>query len=89
MVGGASYITHDIPPYTLVGGNRATIRGLNIIGLRRRVENKTDLKEIKSSFKKIFHGGVDREVAAKIARESENPYVKNLAGFVLESNLPL
>jgi UDP-N-acetylglucosamine acyltransferase len=40
MIGGASYVTHDLPPFTLVEGNKASVRSLNLIGLRRRLENQ-------------------------------------------------
>lgn len=49
MIGGASVVSHDMPPFTLVEGNRATIKGLNVIGLRRRLENKDDIEEIQEA----------------------------------------
>jgi len=87
MIGGASYVDHDIPPFTLVEGNRASIKGLNVIGLRRRLENKDDIEEIKSIFKKILGEGVDKEIAQEIAATHENEYVKRFAAFVAQSNM--
>jgi UDP-N-acetylglucosamine acyltransferase len=87
MIGGASCINQDIPPYTLVEGNKAEIKGLNVVGLRRRLENKDDIEEIKSIFKKILNKNVDKELAKEIAKTHENNYVKRFAEFVADSNL--
>lgn len=87
MIGGASVVNHDIPPFTLVEGNHATIKGLNVIGLRRRLENKDDIEEIKAVYKRILGDGVDKEVAQKIAATHENDYVKRFAAFIASSNM--
>ncbi|MDA3908883.1 MAG: acyl-ACP--UDP-N- acetylglucosamine O-acyltransferase, partial [Sulfurimonas sp.] len=59
MIGGASCVDHDIPPFTLVEGNRATVKGLNVVGLRRILKNKEDIEKIKSIFKQILGDVVD------------------------------
>ena len=87
MVGGASYVDQDMAPFTLVEGNHATIKGLNVIGLRRRLENKDDIEEIKAIFKKILGDTVDKELAKEIAATHENEYVKRFAAFVATSNM--
>lgn len=87
MIGGASVVTHDIPPFTLIEGNNATIKGLNIIGLRRRLENKDDIEEIKAIYKKVLGDGVDKELAREIADTHENEYVKEFTSFVANSNI--
>jgi len=88
MIGGASYVNHDLPPFTLVEGNNASIKGLNIVGLRRRLKNKDDLEEIKSIYKRILMGGVDKEVAKELSLNHENEYVKMFSAFISDSNLP-
>ena len=78
MIGGASYVTHDIPPFTLVEGNRASVKSLNVVGLRRRLENQNQIDEIKAIFKKVLGNDVDKELAKEIADTHENEYVKRL-----------
>lgn len=87
MIGGASYVNTDIPPYTLVEGNRANIKGLNVVGLRRMLENKDDIEDIKAIFKKILGEKVNKDLAEKISKKHENKYVQKLASFVANSNL--
>ena len=54
MIGGMSGVESNIIPYGLYLGIRDNLRGLNLIGLKRKnVDNKTIIK-IKEIFKKIF-----------------------------------
>jgi len=87
MIGGASYVTHDLPPFTLVEGNHATIKGLNVVGLRRRLKDSDLINEIKSIFKKIIAEGVDKPLAKEIAENYKDGYIKNFALFIANSNL--
>ncbi|CAA2994807.1 probable acyl-[acyl-carrier-]--UDP-N-acetylglucosamine O-acyltransferase, mitochondrial isoform [Olea europaea subsp. europaea] len=36
FIGGGSVVSQDVPKYTMVSGERAELRGLNLEGLRRR-----------------------------------------------------
>jgi len=87
MIGGASYVTHDLPPFTLVEGNKASIKGLNVVGLRRRLDNQNQIDEIKSIFKRVLGENVDKELAKKIADTHENEYIKRFASFIATSNI--
>jgi len=87
MIGGASYVTHDLPPFTLVEGNKASIKGLNVVGLRRRMENPDHINEIKIMFKKILGKHVDKDLAKEIAQTHENEYIRRFVSFIAESNL--
>lgn len=87
MIGGASVVTTDIPPFMLVEGNKATIKGLNIIGLRRRLDNKEDIEEIKAIYKKVLGSGADKVLAQEIADTNANEYIIKLASFIASSNL--
>lgn len=87
MIGGASCVNRDIPPFTLVEGNKATIKGLNVVGLRRRLDNKNDIEKIKTIFKQILGDVVDKELASDIAIKHENEYARKFASFISTSNI--
>jgi UDP-N-acetylglucosamine acyltransferase len=87
MIGGASYISRDMPPFTLVEGNKAQVRGLNVIGMRRRFENREDIASIKDAYKSIYRRGIDKEEAQKRSRESESLYVKTFCDFIASYNV--
>jgi len=82
MIGGGSILVQDIPPYCICEGNRATLRALNINGLRRRFE-RSDINEIKKAYKDIFNSNESIAQSADILlEESTNEYVLKLASFV-------
>ena len=86
MIGGASAVAQDIPPYCLAEGNKAVLRGLNLNGLRRRFENRADIDAIKSAYRELFESGKPlQEVANELFEKDENKHVKELASFVLNT----
>src|SRR4030066_338323 len=54
MIGGFSAITQDIPPYTTAAGERATLYGLNTIGLKRRNFDEATISDLKKAYKILF-----------------------------------
>ncbi len=85
MIGGGSILVQDIPPFCICEGNRATLRGLNINGLRRHFE-RSDINLIKKAYKEIFDSGNPiADSSQEIITLSENSYVKELATFVLNT----
>jgi len=86
MIGGASAVAQDIPPYCLVEGNKAVLRGLNLNGLRRRFKDRSDINAIKSAYKALFESGNPlADVAKELLETSENKHVKELASFVVNT----
>ncbi|MEO1942238.1 MAG: acyl-[acyl-carrier-protein]--UDP-N-acetylglucosamine O-acyltransferase, partial [Campylobacterales bacterium] len=85
MVAGASAVSQDIPPYMLAEGNRAKVRGLNLVGLRRNLENREVIDLLKRAYRELFLSGRPiREVAEELARE-KNPHLRRLGEFILNS----
>jgi len=84
MVAGASALSQDVPPYCLVEGNRAYLRGLNLTGLRRQIE-KEDINELKNAYRVLFSGKMPIKDAIESLKDSKNSYVKNLINFVKDS----
>jgi UDP-N-acetylglucosamine acyltransferase len=86
MVAGASAVSQDVPPFCMVEGNRAKLRGLNLTGLRRQIEDRGDIDKIKKAYKELFESGKPlKEVAKELLENSDNQYVKKLAEFILNS----
>ena len=87
MVGGASAITNDIPPYTIAQGNRARLFGLNLIGLKRRNFSEKTIKAIADAYRIVFRSSLLLEKAIKkVETEVEDlPEVRNFIKFIKES----
>ena len=50
-IGGASAIDKDVPQFCTAVGNRVRLKGINIIGLRRRGYAKTQISEVVDFFR--------------------------------------
>ncbi len=85
MIGGASALSQDIPPYCMAEGNRASLKGLNLTGLRRHID-RDDINILKSAYKDLFESGQAlKDTANRIKKETSNFYVNNLCDFVLNT----
>ena len=51
MVGGGALVGQDVPPYTIVTGDRARLRGLNLVGLRRRGFTEESIYILRKAYK--------------------------------------
>ena len=69
MVAGLSGVAQDAPPFSLVAGERTTIRGINAVGLRRRGFAPEVRREIKRAYHIVFHSKLRLEVALERIRE--------------------
>ena len=87
MVGGASALRHDVPPYTMVEGNPARLRGLNLTGLKRNGFDSDTVNTIKKAYRILFRSGLTVEQATKQASEELGGVeaVANLISFMRAS----
>jgi len=83
MIGGMTGVLHDVIPYGLSTGNRNSLQGLNLIGLRRsKFENK-DILGLSEAYKEIFATKHINENISKLKGSfQENPLVKNVIDFI-------
>lgn len=58
MVGFASAVSQDVPPFMLVDGNPLAVRGYNVVGLRRRGFSPERIDAIKQMHKLIYRQGL-------------------------------
>jgi UDP-N-acetylglucosamine acyltransferase len=54
MIGGVSGVEGDVIPFGSVIGNRARLTGLNVIGLKRRGFDKTQIQRLRAAFRSLF-----------------------------------
>ena len=54
MIGGMTGVLKDVIPFGLSFGNRNYLRGINLIGLKRKKYENKKIIELDSAFKKIF-----------------------------------
>ena len=83
MIGGMTGVLHDVIPYGLSTGNRNTLQGLNLIGLRRaKFENK-DILGLTEAYKEIFATkNINENISKLNGSFKENPLVKEVIEFI-------
>jgi UDP-N-acetylglucosamine acyltransferase len=70
MVGGVSLASADLIPYGLAVGVPADLRGLNVIGLKRRGVSAANVRRMRAAYEFLFFGpGVYRERLAPAQAE--------------------
>ena len=83
MIGGMTGVLHDVIPYGLSTGNRNSLQGLNLIGLRRaKFENK-DILELSEAYKEIFATkNINENISKLNGSFQDNPLVKEVIEFI-------
>src|ERR1051325_3481511 len=85
MVQGSSAFGKDLPPF-VVGAERNSVFGLNIIGLRRAGISRSDRAEIKEAFKLVYLSGLNTSQAlARAKRMSFGELAGEFLDFVAGS----
>ena len=83
MIGGMTGVLKDVIPFGLSFGNRNYLRGINIIGLKRKKYENKKIMELDAAFKKIFSSKNLHENLSKINGEYKaNDLVKEVINFI-------
>lgn len=70
FIGGKTGVAQDVPPFMLAVGERATLRGLNLIGLRRHDFTSEEIQGLKAAYKLIWRSNRERnEVMQQVETE--------------------
>jgi len=83
MIGGMTGVLKDVIPFGLSFGNRNHLRGINIIGLKRKKYDNKKIMELDKAFKKIFSSKNLHENLSKINGEfKDNELVQEVTRFI-------
>tara|TARA_Y100000815_G_scaffold201541_1_gene185182 strand:- start:281 stop:1063 length:783 start_codon:yes stop_codon:yes gene_type:complete len=83
MIGGMTGVLKDVIPFGLSFGNRNYLRGINLIGLKRKKYNNKAIMELDSAFKEIFSSKNLHENLSKINGEyKDNDLVNEVINFI-------
>lgn len=86
-IGGCGKVTADVPPYMLVDGLPATVRGVNVVGLRRAGMSAADRRALQDAYRLLYRSGLSpRGALERIRRElpASEPIVR-LVDFIAAS----
>ena len=83
MIGGMTGVLHDVIPYGLSTGNRNSLQGLNLIGLRRAKFDNKDILGLSEAYKEIFATkNINENISKLNGTFQENPLVKEVIEFI-------
>ncbi len=85
FIGGMSAVEKDVIPFGTVKGERASLDGLNLVGLKRMNIERDRIHALRHAFKELFLSseGTLNERAAAMKATSSAPEVALLLDFVL------
>ena len=87
MIGGVSGVPKDIPPFMMASGERATLYGLNSVGLRRHGFENRQILTLKKVYRLLFRSGLTlRDALTRAESEFDSaPEIDELLEFVRTS----
>ncbi len=87
LIGAGSMVSQDVPPFCNATGDRATLHGLNSVGLKRRGLAPAAVRALKRAYGLMFQSGLRAvEAAARIRAElADSPEVERFVSFIIAS----
>ena len=86
MVGGNTRVNSDVPPFFLYSGFDVTVKGLNLVGLRRAGFSQQDISALKTAYKLLFRSNLKLEEALRhIEAEVSSEHTEHLIQFIRAS----
>lgn len=84
MIGGMSAVVADVIPYGLVKGERASLHGLNLIGMERRGYSRADVSSAREAYEVLFGetGTLTERIDATSTEYSDNPVIAEMISFL-------
>jgi UDP-N-acetylglucosamine acyltransferase len=84
MIGGVSGVEADVIPFGSVIGNRARLAGLNIVGLKRRGFDKTQIQLLHNVFRDLFRpeGVFAQRLTSVRARYGDEALIAEVLDFI-------
>lgn len=85
IIGGMSGVEHDVIPYGSVMGERASLAGLNLVGLKRRGFERDTIHALRNAYKMLFEeskGTLSDRTQKARAQYKDIPQVMEVLNFI-------
>ncbi|MDE3080738.1 MAG: acyl-ACP--UDP-N-acetylglucosamine O-acyltransferase [Paracoccaceae bacterium] len=87
IIGAITMVTNDVIPFGLVQGPRGELDGLNLVGLKRRGVERSDISALRAAYQMLAQGeGAFLDRARRLADETESTYVREVTDFILSNS---
>lgn len=88
FIGGMSGVENDVIPYGMVVGPRASLKGLNVVGIKRRGLDRKQLKHLREAYDLLFAGeGTLSERVVEVEKAfADDDCVERILEFIREDS---
>jgi UDP-N-acetylglucosamine acyltransferase len=88
ILGAGAMVSQDVPPFCNATGDRATLHGLNQVGLKRRGFPAEAISALKKAYRILFRSGLRLAEAIAKARQElpPSPQLEHLLDFLEKSS---
>ena len=84
IIGAVTMVTNDVIPFGLVQGPRGALDGINLIGLKRKGVERSEITALRAAFQTLAQGeGTFQDRAARLNEEANSEYVAEITNFIL------
>lgn len=84
IIGAVTMVTNDVVPHGLVQGPRGDLDGLNLIGLKRRGVERSEINALRAAYQMLAQGeGTFLDRARRLAEETDSAHVREMTDFIL------
>ncbi len=81
---GGAMIERSVPPFLTVAGDRARVRGVNSVGLRRNHVPEASIRALRSAQRALYGGSEPlRTLAQRLLAEASDDFVRQLLSAIL------
>ncbi len=83
IIGAVTMVTNDVIPPGLVQAPRGELDGLNLVGLKRRGVDRSDITALRAAFQMLAQGeGTFQNRAQRLRDETTSDYVREIVDFI-------
>ncbi|MGB8813210.1 MAG: acyl-ACP--UDP-N-acetylglucosamine O-acyltransferase [Paracoccaceae bacterium] len=87
IIGAVTMVTNDVLPHGLVQGPRGELDGLNLVGLKRRGVDRSEITALRAAYQMLAQGeGSFLERARRLAEETDSAHVREMTDFILAAS---
>jgi UDP-N-acetylglucosamine acyltransferase len=84
IIGAVTMVAQDVIPYGLVQAPRGELDGLNLVGLKRRGVDRSDITALRAAYQMLAQGeGAFVDRARRLQDETDSAYVREVTAFIL------
>lgn len=84
IIGAVTMVTNDVVPHGLVQAPRGELDGLNLVGLKRRGVERSEITALRAAYQMLAQGeGSFMDRARRLADETDSPRVREMTDFIL------